>query len=37
MARVGLADLLQMRGEYEAALAHYLQAWQGSQQEADIP
>jgi len=36
-ARVGLADLLQMRGEYEAAVAHYLQAWQGSQQEADIP
>ncbi len=31
MARVGLADLLQMRGEFEAAVAHYLQAWQGSQ------
>jgi|YNPBryulayer2012_1023412.scaffolds.fasta_scaffold13663_1 predicted TPR repeat methyltransferase len=37
MARVGLADLLQMRGEFAAAVAHYLQAWQGSQQEADIP
>ncbi|MEN9222360.1 MAG: methyltransferase domain-containing protein [Thermostichus sp. BF3_bins_97] len=37
LARVGLADLLQAQGEFEAAVTHYLQAWQGSQQEPDIP
>ncbi|MFQ3612905.1 MAG: methyltransferase domain-containing protein [Cyanobacteriota bacterium] len=37
LARVGLADLLQAQGEFEVALEHYALAWQGSQQEPDIP
>lgn len=37
LARVGLADLLQAQGEFEVALDHYALAWQGSQQEPDIP